>query len=70
MLIIGWTTNDYRGPKAWAAYWSTDDTSKLRDDAARYIKTYKLENAVLRWRDDTTPIEEAKRQVAASLGGQ
>lgn len=67
MLILGWTTNDYRGPKAWAALWSADDTPELREAAARHIAKDKLENAVLRWRDNSMSVANAKAQIITSL---
>jgi hypothetical protein len=67
MLILGWTTNDLRGRRAYAALWSNHDSPAQRASAMDYIQRRKLENAVLRWRDDKMELAEAKRQIIKSL---
>ena len=69
MLIIGWKTNDYRGKRAWAAYWSREETKDLHAQAVRHIAEQGLEDGCVFIESDELSIGDAKRNVLAYLGG-
>ena len=66
MLILGWITNDYRGRKHWAAFWSADDTPALRAQAMRHSNDQGLDARIFVKCDDV-PIEIAKAEVRNEL---
>lgn len=58
MIVIGWKTNDYRGPKAWAALWSYENTPSMMARAIAHAGT--LDHAIVREHGDDYSLAKAK----------
>jgi hypothetical protein len=67
VIIIGWKTHDYRGPRTWAALWAHEDTEGNVEAALRHNAKQGHEPSIVRTFPDFMSLADAKRRVRDEL---